>query len=480
MDNLYKKNYNMANKAYLVYLNGEKIDLIEDDQELYKLINDEQKEIKEKYNIDYVYPPSGFELLEVNTYNNNYATVNEIYNVIAELNDFTIKGYTITIRFQEEDKKPVTINVLDKKIFEKAIRKFILAFITEDELDSYLKGEKKELTDIGSIIDTMYFNETITIKEGFISANDKIYTDVDSLSQYLLFGEGAKMDNYTVKMGDSIESISNDYKLNPQEFIIANPVYRDTSTMLKVGTKVNVTLLNPVLNFVYEVSKIQETKVAYNTKTVPDKTKEVGYSEVTQAGVTGIRLDYQNYQVKNGEQSSEIKIKTNKVIREAADEIVVVGPKGSSITGTYVDYGGDWGWPTNQPSAITSRYAMRWGKLHEAIDISGTGYGSPIYSVADGVIVKAAAACKSCAQWSNGNYVVIKHDNDLYTAYLHLDSFSVKVGDSVRKGQKIGKMGQSGYAFGTHLHLGLYKGEPFAGVPTQSLDPCKSIYKGRC
>ena len=46
-----------ANVAYQVYLNGEVIGLIYDDQELYNLINQEQLEIKEQYNVDSVYPP---------------------------------------------------------------------------------------------------------------------------------------------------------------------------------------------------------------------------------------------------------------------------------------------------------------------------------------------------------------------------------------------------------------------------------------
>ncbi|MDE6284265.1 MAG: M23 family metallopeptidase [Bacilli bacterium] len=480
LDRIYKTEYNRANKAYLVYMNGEKLGLINDNETLYKLINQEQQAIKDKYNVDNVYPPDGFELREVNTFSDNFLSVEEIYKKIAEVDNFTVKGYIITIKFPEESKEDLIINVLDKNVFEEAIKKFVLAFITEDELKSHLSGEKKELTDIGSVINSMYFNETITIKEGYISDKAKIYLDVESLSQYLLFGENAEMINYTVKLGDNIESISEAYKLNPQEFIIANPTYRDTNTMLKVGSVVNVTLLNPVLTYIYEVYKIEETKIAYESKKIVDNTKPVGYSEITQAGVTGIRLNHENFQVKNGEQSSEVKIVDYDILREAVEEVIVVGPKAQSITGTYVDYGGTWGWPTLQPYVITSRYAMRWGKLHEGVDISGTGYGSPVYAVADGVVVRVAAACKSCPQWANGNYVVVKHDNDYYSAYLHLSGFTANVGDVVRKGDRIASMGQSGLAYGTHLHLGLYRGEPFAGGHTQSMDPCKTIFAGRC
>lgn len=492
LDHIYTATYNLANKAYLVYFNGEKIGLIENSNSLYELINTEQQEIKHKYNVDSVYPPNGFELVEVNTFDENYSSVNDIYNKIADLDSFTIKGYIITVKFpksedDEEVKEDIIINVLDKNIFEDAIRKFVLAFITEEELEKYLNEEDKTLTEVGTMITSMYFKETITIKEGFISTDATIYTDVEALSQYLLFGENAKINTYTVKLGDDIESISEAYDLNPQEFIIANPTYRDATTMLKVGAKVNVTLLNPVLSYVYEVDQIEETKVAYAKKSETDKTKQPGYKEISQPGVTGLRLDYESYQVTNGEASSEVIFdkERSKVIREAVDEITIVGPKVSTSnpgTGTNIIWDGDWTWPTNQPSKITSHYGFRWGKLHAGTDISGTGYGSPIYAIGDGEVVKVQAYNKKSAQWANGNFVVIKHDNNIYSAYLHLSAYQVKVGDIVTKGQRIGSMGESGLAYGTHLHLGIFVGEPYAGsgVSSVSQNACNTVFKGRC
>ena len=116
VDYIYGANYNRANKAYLVYFNGEKIGLIEDNEKLYELINTEQQEIKSKYQVDAVYPPNGFELVATNTFDENYTSVNEIYNKIAELDSFTIKGYIITIKFpkdsKDEDKKE---DITDRK-----------------------------------------------------------------------------------------------------------------------------------------------------------------------------------------------------------------------------------------------------------------------------------------------------------------------------------------------------------------------------
>lgn len=481
-----KTELNYADTAYQVYLNGEVIGLIEDSQELYSLINDEQQEIKRKYNVDSVYPPNVFKIVEVNTYNEDYSTVTDIYNMIENRDDFTVKGYEITIKYDEDDyyeeeevPDNYTINVLDKTVFEDAIKRYILAFVTEDDFNTYLTGQIQDLTDIGEIINNMYFQETITIKEAYISVNEKIYTDASELSQLLLFGPDAEMDSYTVQAGDDIESISDEYKLNPQEFLIANPNYRSQDVMLRIGDVVNVTLLDPIITFVYNVYRIEESVQPFSTQTVVDSTKDRGYSEITQAGVTGLTLNHETFTVTNGEQSSEIEIIDSVKIRDVVDQITTVGPTYSSgVSGSYVNIPGDWGWPTNSPYVITSRYSMRWGRLHEGIDISGTGYGSPIYAIADGVVTNVSPACSSCYQWSNGNYVVVRHDNNIYSAYLHLSDFNVREGDTVRKGQVIAFMGDSGFVTGTHLHLGIYIGEPFAGGSARSVNPLTSIYSG--
>lgn len=137
----------------------------------------------------------------------------------------------------------------------------------------------------------------------------------------------------------------------------------------------------------------------------------------------------------------------------------------------------NWAWPTNSNYVITSGYGSRWGSKHQAIDISGTGYGSNIYAVNNGVVVTARGGCvtgnKSC-NGRGGNYVIIKHNvNNYYTVYMHLKSIRVRTGDVVSKGAVIGTMGNTGNVYpmptsskpysGTHLHFALYIGEPYKG-----------------
>ena len=56
-----------------------------------------------------------------------------------------------------------------------------------------------------------------------------------------------------------------------------------------------------------------------------------------------------------------------------------------------------------------------------------------------------------------GNYVIITHDNGYQTLYAHLYAATVKKGQVVTQGTKIGLLGNTGYSTGPHLHFSVYK-----------------------
>ena len=451
----YEINKIEATDVYEVYLDGEEIGKISSKDDLYDLINNEQKTIKDTYNVSYVYPPSGLKIIKTKSYDNNYTDVKNIYKKIEDLNNFTVKGYIITIK--DADKKEINIKVLDQEIFNTAIKNFVLSFINNDQLTKYNAGNRS-INEIGSIISSMEFLESITVKEGYISVDENIFTDSDTLSQYLLFGPDAKMDSYVVKTGDSIASISEENQISTQEFLVANPKYSSETALLTVGSTVNVTLINPLLNLSYNVYEINEIETPFSSETIVDNTKPSDYSEITKSGVNGLTLVHATYNVGNGVASNEATIKIQEVIREMVKQEVTVGRKTrpSYISGNYVNVSG-WGYPTNYPFMLTSPFGWRGKKLHSGVDISGTGFRSPIYSVADGTVVEVSY------RNTDGNFVIIQHENNIYTQYAHLNRATVKEGDQVTKGAQIGEMGESGLAFGVHLHFGVSIGWPFHG-----------------
>ena len=466
-----KHEFNSPNQVYQIYLDGEKLGVIDDKNELYNLINRDQSAIKEKYQVKNVYPPKGFNIMARTTYEEDITSVEKIYNKIKAEKEFTIKGYTITIKKADQDAIPVYINVLDKSVFEKAINNIITAFVEEEKYQAFIKGTQLEITDVGSIINNMYFKENITIKETYISVNDPIFTNESDLTKYLLFGEVEKTKEYVIKAVDSIETVAYNNKLNAQEFLIANPQYRSTNTLLAIGDTANVTLINPILTLIYEMEVVEDISVPYDSEVSYDYSKQPSYKQIDQQGVNGITRITKQIQLINGEENQGAVITNSTVIRPVQNEKIVKGRKNYQ-SGTYVDTGQIWGWPTNSPYVITSGYGYRGGEFHYGLDISGTGFGSPIYATLDGVVISSGWG--GMMGNAGGISIVVQHENGYCSAYAHLSKTLVSVGQTVTRGQRIGNMGSTGYSSGTHLHFSVSIGIPYS--PSYSWINPRSIF----
>ena len=96
-------------------------------------------------------------------------------------------------------------------------------------------------------------------------------------------------------------------------------------------------------------------------------------------------------------------------------------------------------------------YGERWGTLHSGWDIGGGGASHPIYATTDGVVRFSGTKTGGI-----GNCIYIEHTADGYWSnYMHLASMSVSVGQTVKAGQRIGTMGNSGGNYAIHLHYEL-------------------------
>jgi peptidase M23-like protein len=84
--------------------------------------------------------------------------------------------------------------------------------------------------------------------------------------------------------------------------------------------------------------------------------------------------------------------------------------------------------------------------FHEGLDFSAA-IGTPVYAAADGVVTAAEQTP------DYGKIVKISHGSGLETRYAHTSMMLVKVGDVVKKGQMIAKVGSTGRSTGAHLHF---------------------------
>jgi len=117
---------------------------------------------------------------------------------------------------------------------------------------------------------------------------------------------------------------------------------------------------------------------------------------------------------------------------------------GAGSTGTGTPSASGFIWPVNGP--VVSGYGMRWGRLHEGIDITASS-GTPIWAAAAGTVIHAG--------WLGGygNLVVVDHGNGLATAYAHASAILVGIGQQVAQGDTIALIGSTGNSSGPHLHF---------------------------
>ena len=127
--------------------------------------------------------------------------------------------------------------------------------------------------------------------------------------------------------------------------------------------------------------------------------------------------------------------------------------------------GGIMAWPVPGYTTITSQYGMRTHpitgvyKLHTGTDISAP-IGATFVAANDGIVVKAEY------NTAYGNMVMIDHGGGISTLYAHGSEILVEVGQTVKRGDAILKVGSTGYSTGPHAHFEVRVN----GNPVQPLD----------
>ncbi len=108
-----------------------------------------------------------------------------------------------------------------------------------------------------------------------------------------------------------------------------------------------------------------------------------------------------------------------------------------------------------------------WARYHTGVDFSA-GSGTQIHAPRAGVVTTAGSGRAS--GWA-GTYVAIKHSDGTSSLYAHMSSTEVSVGESVAAGRVIGRVGQTGRAFGPHLHFEIYPAGVEPGDVYRAVDP---------
>lgn len=173
--------------------------------------------------------------------------------------------------------------------------------------------------------------------------------------------------------------------------------------------------------------------------------------------------DLENNEEEFKENYAEIEKEEEKVQKEIKEMIAELAKKNVYVGGTFT-------WPLPGYYTITSEFGMRKHpilkvmKLHTGVDI-GAPKGTTIVAANSGTVVTSSYST------AYGNYVAIDHGGGVATLYAHMSKRLVSKGDTVKKGQKIGLVGSTGYSTGNHLHFEIIKNGEY-------IDPMTEFKKG--
>ncbi|MBQ2937971.1 MAG: peptidoglycan DD-metalloendopeptidase family protein [Clostridia bacterium] len=138
----------------------------------------------------------------------------------------------------------------------------------------------------------------------------------------------------------------------------------------------------------------------------------------------------------------------NKQFEEINRQIIALSMDG--IDTQYI--GGTFAWPIPGYTKITSKYGMRVHpitgvyKLHTGVDVSAPE-GANFIAANDGIVTKASF------NTAYGNMVIINHGGGISTLYAHGSEILVEVGQTVKRGDPVLKVGSTGYSTGAHAHF---------------------------
>lgn len=263
-----------------------------------------------------------------------------------------------------------------------------------------------------------------------------------------LAGEYAGKELYTVAKGDTLERIAEQVGISVADLKTLNP---KMGKKLKEGERLVIRDGKPPLQVLVSGTIQYEVETAYTTERMPDNSEYKGYERVRVRGKNGIDRITAKVTYLNGEELYS-QIVASEVVKEPTTQIVAYGTKkvtskkykgGPYATGRFV-------WPVPYTRYITQHFGHNG---HGGMDISDSNITGQDIIASDGGVVIVSAYRKGTSYGSYGKYIVIDHGGGYQSLYAHCSELLVNVGDVVKQGQVIAKVGNTGKSTGPHLHF---------------------------
>lgn len=274
------------------------------------------------------------------------------------------------------------------------------------------------------------FEEKVDIVESYVS-REQLSTVAEALE--LLTKEKEKNQVYQVEAGDCISVIAEKNEISSTKLYELNQGVTE-STTLQIGAELVVAVAEPDLSVLVKEEKTYEEDYQEETVYIDNNSWYTTQTVVKQEGNIGHREVVAVVSTRNGKEYNR-EIIEEKIMSKSNPQII---ERGTKTPPTYIK-------PLSG-GTFTSKFGYRWGRMHEGVDW-GCATGTTIKASSGGVVVSAG--------WSSGyGYKVdISHPDGKTTRYAHLSKVTVKAGQSVKQGDRIGYSGNTGRSTGPHLHF---------------------------
>ncbi|WP_426453648.1 LysM peptidoglycan-binding domain-containing M23 family metallopeptidase [Paenibacillus sp. S-38] len=287
---------------------------------------------------------------------------------------------------------------------------------------------------------TAEFEEQVELREVPFERTEEAGTPqaaegADTLLAKLLAGEERPF-VYKVVRGDCLSLIAVRHGVLQEEIRRLNPQVKGDA--IRVGDELILSRPKPLLTVRVEAVHTQQQPVPMGIQYVSDGEMKMGEVRVASQGKPGLKQVTYRTVTLNGTEA-EVRPLGETVLADPVPSVVVRGTKKVPGQGS-----GSFASPVLE-AKVTSVFGRRWGRAHNGTDL-----------ISDRREILASDGGKvSFSGWKSGygNTIVIDHGNGYETLYGHLSRISVKKGEGVEKGEKIGVMGSSGQSTGVHLHF---------------------------
>lgn len=369
-------------------------------------------------------------------------------NVWAETltNDF-IKESEASKQQAEKEKATLKSGLTDVKSLLKNLES------AKGDLEEYIEELDADLTDINAKIEDL--KEQIADKEIAVAGATAALEDAEAQEEAQYQAMKLRVKFMYEKGNSSYISmlLSSDTFvdfLNKAEFISQISAYDKRMLDEYISTKNQVAQIKEDLE--EEERQLNESKAALDNEQAAMETLIASKEEE----IDGFENDIENKEAAVAEYEAMI-AEQNQIIKDLEAAIQAEKKRLLEENRKAIVYdGGQFAWPAPSYTRISDDYGQRIHPIlgvqqfHNGVDMASPS-GSPILAAYDGEVVAASYSA------TMGNYIMIDHGDGLITIYMHASALLVSQGQTVVRGEQIGKVGSTGRSTGPHLHFSVRK-----------------------